>query len=313
MALEYKPYKDGDETQILDLFKASFGVDLSPAFWRWRQLENPAGGPWTEMVWDGDRLAGHYAVSAANMSINGEATPACLSMTTMVHPDYRGQGIFEKSAESIYARLAAAGVRLVYGFPNVNSHRPFIQKLAWTDICDTPMFKVAVSQTTPAALSPSVEEVFEFDARFDRLWDRVKGTHAIWNWRDSEMLSWRFLKNPINKYRVGVVSNGSEINGYVVVKQYQSTGLDIVDIVADDKTQFPALVAWAIQAARDMKLPEASIWAPAGAAHRESIARAGFQAHGPITYFGGRVFSPINAALTDARQWHYSMSDSDLF
>ena len=82
MALEYKPYKDGDEKQILDLFKVTFGVDLAPSFWRWRQLENPAGGPWTEMVWDGDRLAGHYAVAAAKMSINGEAVPASLSMTT---------------------------------------------------------------------------------------------------------------------------------------------------------------------------------------------------------------------------------------
>lgn len=313
MVLEYKRYKEGDETKILDLFEVTFGIELAPSFWRWRQLENPAGGPWTELVWDGDRLAGHYAVAAAKFSINGEATSASLSMTTMVHPDYRGQGIFEKSAESIYARLADAGVRFVYGFPNANSHRPFVQKLAWTDICDTPMFRLDVALSKPGGSPSGVEEVAEFDARFDRLWDRVKGTKAIWSWRDSEMLTWRFLKNPANKYRIAVMADGAEIRGYVVVKQYLSTGLDIVDIISDDKQALPALVAWAVQLARDNGLSTVSTWASLGSDHREGIVRAGFQGEAPITYFGGRVFLPIHADLTDYRQWHYSMLDSDLY
>ncbi|URK88652.1 hypothetical protein LP421_16810 [Rhizobium sp. RCAM05350] len=113
----------------------------------------------------------------------------------------------------------------------------------------------------------------EFDARFDALWGRVKSTKAIWNWRDSEMLTWRFLKNPVNKYRIAVAADNSEIRGYIVVKQYLSSDLDIVDIVADDKKALPPLVAWAAQVARDMSLSKANIWASIGADHRESIAR----------------------------------------
>ncbi|URK88651.1 GNAT family N-acetyltransferase [Rhizobium sp. RCAM05350] len=103
MGLEYKAYNDGDERKILDLFKVTFGVDLPLSFWRWRQLDNPAGGPWTETVWDGDRLAGHYAVAAAKMSINGEAVPACLSMTTMVHPDYRARHFREVCGVNLFS------------------------------------------------------------------------------------------------------------------------------------------------------------------------------------------------------------------
>jgi Acetyltransferase (GNAT) domain len=313
VAVEYKAYKDGDERKILDLFRATFGVDLPLPFWRWRQLDNPAGGPWTETAWDGDSLAGHYAVAATKMSINGEAVPTCLSMTTMVHSNYRGQGIFEKSAESIYSRLSDAGVRLVYGFPNVNSHRPFIQKLAWDDICDTPTFTLDVASGKPVTAPSFVEEVMEFDARFDALWGRVKGTKAIWNWRDSEMLTWRFLKNPVNKYRIAVATDNSEIRGYIIVKQYRSSDLDIVDIVADDKSALPPLVAWATQVARDMSLLKVNVWAPIGADHRESLARAGFQAGAPVTHFGGRALLPIDADFSDPRLWHYSMSDSDLY
>ena len=38
-------YRPGDEAAILELFRESFGVELSPEHWRWRYVENPRGGP----------------------------------------------------------------------------------------------------------------------------------------------------------------------------------------------------------------------------------------------------------------------------
>lgn len=309
--LRFAPYKPGEEQQILDLFSRVFGWELPLSFWRWRQSENPAGGPWTEMVWDGDTLAGHYAVSASKLCVNGEAVPACLSMTTMVHQDYRGQGIFERSAEAIYERLTSAGIKAVYGFPNNNSHRPFVQKVGWQDIYEIPT--LALNVATARKKGSEAVEVEEFDARFDRLWKRVKDRHAIWDWRDAETLSWRFTRNPINKYRVAVVQDIDDIRGYVVTKRYLDKGLDIVDMVVEDAAAAGDLVAWATAEAEKLHLPSVNMWAPTDTQIRQRIEVDGFVPVAPVTYFGGRVFSDIGVDFHDRRLWNYSMSSSDLY
>lgn len=312
MDLNFTPYKDGDEGKILELFNLVFGRELPLSFWRWRQFDNPAGGPWTELVWDGDKLAGHYAVSATKLSIDGIETSACLSMTTMVHADYRGQKIFERSAESIYSRLKATGVKAVYGFPNNNSHRPFIEKVAWEDICEIPMLSLDVAS---ARKSGSIAvEIADFDSRFDRLWQRVKGQNAIWAWRNRETLAWRFSKNPTNKYRIAVVEDAGEIRGYVVTKTYLDKSLDLVDLIADDPLAIRELLNWAIAEAETAKIESANIWAPMGTATRRLAEIVGFVPSAPVTYFGGRVFADdIGVDFFDRRLWYYSMFDSDLY
>ena len=91
--LTIQPYAPGDEDAILDLFAATFGQVLDMASWRWRYQDNPYGGTLIELMWDGDTLAGQYAVSPINMSIGGQIVPCALSLDTMTHPEYGRRGI----------------------------------------------------------------------------------------------------------------------------------------------------------------------------------------------------------------------------
>lgn len=308
--MEIRPYQAGDEAAILDLFKTTFGRDLPLAFWRWRQVDNPSGGPWTELVWDGDRLAGHYAVSAANLCIDGNVVQACLSMTTMVHPDYRGQGIFEKSAESLYARLSAEGVKAVFGFPNNNSHRPFIQKLGWNDTYEIPTLSLDIPDRP--ARHENVWEIDGFDDRFDLFWAQIKTSRAIWAVRDRAALEWRFARNPVNAYKAAALFNGAELRGYAVFKAY-GDGIDIVDLVAADPKDAPHLIGWLEAYARKNGFSRLSTWCAPTSPARRHFEAAGFIPGGPITYLGGRALADLDRDLSDVRNWHFSMSDSDVY
>ena len=42
-SVDARPWKDGDEKAILELFQLSFGAPLSERYWRWRFLDNPSG------------------------------------------------------------------------------------------------------------------------------------------------------------------------------------------------------------------------------------------------------------------------------
>ena len=126
--MEIRGYQAGDEEKIYELFKMAFKKEIVPDFWKWRFLDNPFHKePFIDLMWDGDTLAGHYAVSPIGMKVNGESVLTALSMTTMTNPNYGGQGIFPKLADSIYKKLTDVNVQYVWGFPNMNSHYSFIK------------------------------------------------------------------------------------------------------------------------------------------------------------------------------------------
>ena len=146
------PWQPGDETAIIDLFASVFGQQMSPEFWRWRYCDHPSGGPLAVLAWDGDRLAAHYAASHGPLRVNGVPTEAALSMTTMTHSDYRGQGLFERTAETLYATLADMGKAAVWGFPNRMSSVPFRKKLGCVDL---------VAESRPDVFNHNLETVRE--------------------------------------------------------------------------------------------------------------------------------------------------------
>ncbi len=80
------PYKTGDEHAILNLFERSFGKKLSIEYWNWRFANHPSGIRMIMLMWDGDTLVGHYAVSPAKLVIHQQEILTALSMTTMTDP-----------------------------------------------------------------------------------------------------------------------------------------------------------------------------------------------------------------------------------
>lgn len=314
MTIELRPYQPGDEAAIRALFEGVFRRPLSDEFWRWRYRDHPGGGPYAELAWDGDRLAGHYAVAASPLAIDGERHPASLSMTTMIHPDYRGQRLFERSAEQLYERLIAEQHVAVYGFPNPNSHRGFLTRLGWGSIYEIPTLTLAIDPVRHAAPVPQqVGPVAGFDSAFDAHWDRVKGRHRIWTWRDAAYLRWRYDAMPETDYVAAAWREGGQVEGYAVAKVYAGQSLDLVDLVADDKAVIQGLLAWAVDHARSQGLPGIATWAPVHGAARIPMESMGFRADAPVTYFGCRPFGAAGVDMHDPRNWGFAMSDSDVY
>lgn len=126
-----RPYQTGDEHKIVALFKTVFGKDMQLEYWHWRFGD---GNPWGSTIvvaMDGDTMAAHYAVCHQQATYNGRVFLTAQSMTTMTHPDYRGQGLFVKCAALCFENAKDAGVKFVWGFPNKNSAPGFYNKLGW--------------------------------------------------------------------------------------------------------------------------------------------------------------------------------------
>jgi Acetyltransferase (GNAT) domain len=122
----------GKSEEIATLYHDTFERQLDLAEWRWFYVDNPAGPAYASLFYENDRLLGHYAVVPSLLCESGQQVVGYRSMTTMVHPDGRGRGLFIELANRTFAMLAEDGVPLVYGFPNGNSAHGFAKYLGWS-------------------------------------------------------------------------------------------------------------------------------------------------------------------------------------
>ncbi|GAB4538305.1 MAG: hypothetical protein Kow0063_25980 [Anaerolineae bacterium] len=246
-------YQQNDEYAITELFKLVFEQDMPIERWRWQYLDNPL--KWVAILLaeaDDKRLVGQYALCPLPMKIGDRDIVGALSLDTMVHPDFRGQGLFTALAKELYDRIAREGVPIVYGFPNEQSHSGFVKRLQWIDLCDdlpvyvrplnfaklldrlVPVrllahvgssiaelgYRVARGPRGVAQASSQVTLVSEFDERVDDLWYQARDIAPILIRRQRNYLNWRYASHPEHHYKILVVEDDDRISGYAVLGQH---------------------------------------------------------------------------------------------
>lgn len=104
-----------------------------------------------------------------------------------------------------------------------------------------------VSRSQP--LREEVEVIRRFDARADRLWERLGGRFALAVRRDARYLNWKYVEPPHVRYSVALLRRGDEVDGYVVYRHFrepQGRVTQIVDVLADpaDERGLKTLARW---------------------------------------------------------------------
>jgi hypothetical protein len=115
-----------------------------------------------------------------------------------------------------------------------------------------PLVRV-VARTEP--LREEVEVVRRFDARLDRLWERLSGRFALAVRRDARYLNWKYAEPPHVRYTSALLRRGDDVDGYVVYRHFrepQGRVTQIVDLLADpaDERGIKTLARWVDREAR---------------------------------------------------------------
>jgi GNAT superfamily N-acetyltransferase len=129
---------------------AGNGSPKRPELLAWQYLDNPTGELFVDFALApaapgaqgaqgaGDELAAIYATLPVRFRIAGQVALATQSVDTITDAGFRGRGLFVQLAKATYARAAAAGAKLVYGFPNGQSAHGFFERLGWTSLDPVP-------------------------------------------------------------------------------------------------------------------------------------------------------------------------------
>jgi hypothetical protein len=313
----------GDEAAVLALFERSYGRPMDPLYWRWRFLANPTSGCYGKLMWDRDRLVGHYAVSPARLLVNQASHLGALSLTTMTDPDYAGHGIFAELAQSLYHDLRRHhDFTAVWGFPNLNSHYGFVHRLGWDDLFELPML-VADARTLVdrcAGLRPAdLLRVQTFDSTHSAVTRDLVAARTFSVERSPAVLNWRFCNHPEFNYEVFEwVLEGNHF--FVVVRSIESSRtrggreLNLVECwIPPDRRYLGRLLLGLAEAYAETEPGRFNLLLPFHHPLHVHAERLGFRPSEPIFQFGVRALRGSRAGLADPRRWCVWMGDSDVF
>jgi hypothetical protein len=328
--LALRPYRPGDEEQIVALFKTAYGSERSMSHWRWKFRENPAGLQIMLAVTEAGEVVGQYAAVPAWAAKDGRRYLLSQAVESMVDPRFRrglkNPGLQVMLVKGFYQEyMGPGGGAMAYGFPIP----VYCRLLVRTGVC-TVLHRVVQLERELAdggasagprrpSLRHRVAEVSRFPDGADALWDRCRRDLPLAIIRDARYLNWRYADCPDVAY-VKLIA-GDRWTGRV-------EGLAVLRLGFADRP-VALLVDWLVPRAGPAvaeALLEHCHALAAGSGHRRI--EAWFPVHAPeFAFFERRgykrvptqyeiVVEPFVPELPRewvSDHWYYTMGDSDIY
>lgn len=227
-----RPYRDGDETAILDLFSRSFPhAPRSLDEFAWKYRRNPLGNEHISLTFDADRrLVGHYAGYLVPFRKGTRNLVAHQVGDTMTDPSIRhiGRGrtsVLGKTALDFYGRFCEGHVAFNYGF-NVANIQRFSLRFLRSDRVEPVLYRILDARRAPAPLRATLrltsgvtlELVREPSWEFDELFGRVSSAYGFLARRDAAYVRWRYLDAPDGRFVVVALRKWRQLVGWLVYR-----------------------------------------------------------------------------------------------
>jgi hypothetical protein len=205
--LTFRPYRPGDEVGVFSLFRQAYGKERSPANWRWKFCENPAGQQIMLAVNEAGEVVGQYAAVPAWAAKGGRRFLLSQAVESMVDLRFR-RGLKKPGLQVTLVRrfyeeyMGPDAGAMAYGFPIP----VYCRLLVRTGVC-TVLHRVVqlereltIGASVPRGRLTSwryrIEQVSRFPAAVDDLWPRCQSELPLAIIRDARYLNWRYADCP---------------------------------------------------------------------------------------------------------------------
>ncbi len=335
--LEIRPYRPGDEREILDTFNLVFRevcgegyVDRTMEEWRWEFLENPRGMRVMLAVTPSGKVAAQYAaVPMAAKSPIGETT-FVHAVDSMVHPDFRKglkkPGLFVEVGRAWFDYIRELGKDSVgFGYPVRPAWRIGNRYLGYSLVRIVDYLTVEVEGFRPAAPGEAGLEVQVARGvgreEADRFWEEWSSSVDCAVKRDGEYLEWRYQRKPGGSYRFLLARKGGNLKGLAVL--HPKSGLVPSSAVFAEWMVLPggegagrALLEAARKTALEEGRERLAAVLPPWSREAAFLLEEGFQWTPSKQYLerrlGSYLWKEVMTSEWLAEHWYYTLGDSDL-
>lgn len=228
-----------DKEKIIELFQIVFGDNefSSKEYFEWIYQKNPQGDPIIVLAKEEKThsVIGVETIIPMNIWINCRRIKSSLSCNSVVHPDYRNQGIFGKLVDEIQKIAKDEKFECIFGVPNPNSYHVFMNQgfseLGKLKIFGKP-FKISEYFGNKSVLKPldllikreqnfTQTESFKekFDSKYDRFFNEKINQDGIMTAKNKDFLNWRYKNHPTREYETYNLIEKNELLSYIIIRK----------------------------------------------------------------------------------------------
>lgn len=342
-----REYRDGDEKEILNLFRKGFGEERTIEHWMWQYKKNPAGKGVIFLADCGGKIVGHYAVVPTRFKIGDNEVLGSQSLDTVTDEAFLRKGIFTTLAQLTYDMARSRGARLVYGYPNRLSYYGLIKKLGFQEVVTvsrlaktltlkglilrvtkrprilkrssflTRMFPNRKVSTKPSKANGIhvVEHSGPFDSEYDELWRRVGRYFPVALIRDANYLNWRYLERPESKYEIFEATKKDKILGFILGRAINHDSWKegyIVDFLTTSASIFGALLEEILWKFREEGVDIVYTWSLRSSKFRGNLLDKGFREGTTDIVLTTKILADkLPVSTSNPRNWLVTRGDCD--
>ncbi len=273
-AWRVRQYQEADRESLLRLSASHYGErdQARPEYLDWLASGGPAEPTMitvAEKV-DSGEIVGFAFYIPLEVSFDGTCERCHLGCNLLVHPRYRGQGIYAAFNELF--RKEGIESLFSYGFPKPAAMiphrmmgkfpvsripllvRPLDMPRLTAERIGNPLMRAALNLGWPIAGSTlwrsqsggsdrdgiNVLAKSEFDEKFDHFWAKHQQKYAIAIQRDRSFLNWRFSAPAFRSYEILAANAGDEMIGYAVIRCAEISGTEtglVMDLLVEPGRQ----------------------------------------------------------------------------
>lgn len=235
-----RPFRDDDEEEVLRLLTVALGAgpagERSPAFFRWKHLDNPFGRSYMVVAEAEGRIVGLRAFLRWRLRAGERLFAAVRAVDTATHPDHQGRGIFSMLTRQALEDLAGEAA-FVFNTPNASS-LPGYLKMGWLTVGQVPVrvqvrkpirflrslgsFGGAVEAASvgqpPTVSAPSAAAGLEDADGLGELLETTSVDQRLSTPRDVSYLRWRYGAAPHLGYHSVRIERRGRLDGMAIFR-----------------------------------------------------------------------------------------------
>jgi len=319
-----RPFRDGDEDAILDLFARSFHQPRTREHFDWKFRRDPFGNKRISLTFDdAGRLAGHYAAYAVPFRDGERNLIANQIGDTMTDAAVRhiGRGptsVLGRTALHFYETFCEGKVAFNYGF-NVANIQRFSLKFLRSDRVEPVTYRVRgpmrrISRVARWPRGWRLELVTSVGEEFDEFFARVAPAYAFLVRRDAAYLRWRYLERPDVQYALVAIRKWRRLAGWIAFR-IRDGRFSWGDALFDPRHE-DAVEVMLRHVTTSYPISEIEAWFPPRTAWFDAVlTRLGFEVR-PEPQDLSLMCVPWtmpDATAAMRERLYYAMGDSDLF
>jgi len=344
-----RPYKPGDEDQIVNLFNTTFQRNITEKQWLWKFMGYEID---VENVWvavSEGRIIGHYGGTPMQFKLGDEVHTILHVADVMTEKAFRQRGVLTRLGDTAHASWKTSGIPFVTGlhYGGWGTRRHYLGwkeqfRSHWLVRPVDPKGLFQNRETFPSVLKwpaqsamslcksssefllkwrskqISVEPISTALALFDEIWDTIKTSYTACVVRDQRWINYRYVSAPEVNYRILIVKRANRPVGYLCYSMHISGTLKsahIVDLFTspEDTAAAAGLLSFMIRELRQMDMHSIRMLCPKKTHLRRLLLLSGFL---PTKQGFDMSIVPLQgaslSALASAKHWFTTAGDYDV-